>query len=71
MQQHIANGCADTTNTKLRWRQTYQQIASQQRPHTSSILFKSTMTNTLFFDGKKENFELLENLFQTVLIMHP
>ena len=37
----------------------------------SSALFKPTSTNTIIFDGKNEKFELLEDLFQTVLKMQP
>ena len=46
-------------------------IASKQRPRTLSSFFKPTTTNTLIFDGKKEKFELFEDLFQTVLKMKP
>ena len=44
-------------------------IVSQQRPQTSSALFKPTTTNTLVFDGKNEKFELFEDLSQTMLKM--
>ena len=41
-------------------------IASQQRPQTSSAIFKPTRTNTLLFDGRNKKFELFEDLFRTM-----
>ena len=46
-------------------------IVSQQQPQTSSALLKPTTTSTLDFDGKNEKFEMLEDLFQTMLKMQP
>ena len=45
-------------------------IASQQRPQAATML-KPVSTNTLNSDGKNEKFELLENLFHTMLKMQP
>ena len=42
-------------------------IASQQRPPTSSAVSKPTTRNTLIFDGKNEKLERIENVFQTML----
>ena len=44
-------------------------IATQQ-PQAATML-KAVSTNTLFFDGKNEKFELFENLFHTMLKMQP
>ena len=42
-------------------------FASQQRPQTSSALFRPTARKTLIFYGKNQKFELFEDLFQTML----
>ena len=43
-------------------------IATQQRQQPAKML-KPVSTNTLVFDGKNKKFELLEDLFQTMLKM--
>ena len=45
-------------------------IATQQRPQPATML-KPVSTNTLIFDGKNEKFELLEDLFHTMLKIQP
>ena len=45
-------------------------ITTQQRPQAATML-KPVSTNTLIFDGKKEKFELFEDLFHTMLKMQP
>ena len=45
-------------------------IATRQRPQAATML-KPVSTNTLFFDGKNEKFELFEDLFHTMLKMQP
>ena len=45
-------------------------IATQPRPQAATML-KPVSTNTLIFDGKKEKFELSEDLFHTMLKMQP
>ena len=45
-------------------------IATQQRPQAATML-KPICTNTLFFDGKNEQFELFEDLFHTMLKLQP
>ena len=45
-------------------------ITTQQRPQAATML-KPVSTNTLIFDGKNEKFELLEDLFHTMLKMQP
>ena len=45
-------------------------IATQQRPQPATML-KPVSTNTLFFVGKNEKFELFEDLFHTMLKMQP
>ena len=43
-------------------------IVSQQR-HTASAILKPASTNTLLIDGKNEKFEIIEDLFHTMLKM--
>ena len=45
-------------------------IATQQRPQAATRL-KQVSTNTLISDGKNEIFELLKDLFHTMLKMQP
>ena len=45
-------------------------IATQQRLQAATML-KPVSTNTTFFDGKNEKFELLDNLFHTEFKMQP
>ena len=45
-------------------------IATQQRPQAATML-KPVSTNTLIFDEKNEKVELFEDLFHTMLKMHP
>ena len=48
-----------------------QVLRLNSNPKVSQTLFKTTTMNTLIFDGKIEKFELLEDLFQTMLNMQP
>ena len=45
-------------------------IATHQRPQAATML-KPLSTKTLIFEGKNEKFELLEDLFHTMLKMQP
>ena len=45
-------------------------ISTQQRPQSATML-KPVSTNTLFFDGKNEQFELFEDLNHTMLKKQP
>ena len=45
-------------------------IATQQRPQETTML-KPVSTNTLFFDGKNQKFEIFGDLFYTMLKMQP
>ena len=45
-------------------------VATQQQPQAATML-KPVSTNTIFFDGKNEEFELFGDLFHTMLKMQP
>ena len=62
---------SDSGNPIDRLAEAIAGIASQQRLQMLSPLLKPTTTNTLIFDGKNEQFEIVENLFQTMLKMQP
>ena len=62
---------SDSGNALNRLVEANAGVASQQGTQRSSALFKPTTTNTLTFDGKNEKFELFEDLFQTMLKLHP
>ena len=46
-------------------------LASQQRPQTSSLLFKPPTTNTLIWDSENEKFELFGDISPTIIEMQP
>ena len=62
-QRHNSN----SRNPINEFAETFVDFASQQRPQMSSAFFKPTTTNTLTFDSNNEKFELLEDLFQSML----
>ena len=59
----------DSINLINRLAEAVGGIESQQQPETSPLLMKPTISNTLFFDGKNEKFELFEDFFHTLLKM--
>ena len=70
IEQTPRNQNSDANNSINRLVDATAGIATQQRPQAATML-KPVSTNTLFFDGKNEKFELFENLFHTMLKMQP
>ena len=70
VEQSPRNQNFDANNSIARPADGIAGIATQQRPQAATML-KPVSTNTLIFDGKNENFELLEDLFHTMLKMQP
>ena len=69
-EQTPRNRNSDANNSLNRLAEAIAGIATQQRPQAATML-KPVSTNTLFFDGKNEKFELFEDLFHTMLKMQP
>ena len=70
VEQTPRNQNSDANNSTNRLADAIAGIATQQRPQVATML-KLVCTNTLFFDGKNEKFELFEDLFHTMLKMQP
>ena len=70
VEQTPRNQNSDANNSINRLADAIAGIATQQRPQAATML-KPVSTNTLIFDGKKEKFELFEDLFHTMLKMQP
>ena len=60
----------DAKNSVNRLADAIAGISTQQRPQAATML-KPVSTNTLIFHGKNDKFELLEDLFHTMLKMQP
>ena len=70
VEQTPRNQNSDANKSITRLADASAGIATQQRPQAATML-KPVPTNTLFFDGKNEIFELFEDLFHTMLKMQP
>ena len=71
VEQTPRNQNSDANNSINRLADAIAGIATQQRPQAAAML-KPISTNTLFFDGKKnEKIELFEDLFYKLLKMQP
>ena len=70
VEQTPRNQNSDANNSINRLVDEIAGIATQQRPQAATML-KPVSTNTIIFDGKNEKFELLEDVFHTMLKMHP
>ena len=70
VEQTPRNQNSDANNSINRLADAIVGITTQQRPQAATML-KPVSTNTLIFDGKNEKFELFEDLFHTMLKMHP
>ena len=70
VEQTPRNQNLDTNNSINSLADAIAGIATQPRPQAVTML-KPVSTNTLIFDGKNEKFELLEDLFHTMLKMQP
>ena len=70
VEQKPRNQNSDSYNSINRLADAIAGIATQQRPHAATMI-KPVSTNTLFFDGKNENFEIVEDLFHSMLKMQP
>ena len=70
VEQTPRNQNSDTNNSINRLADAIAGIATQQGPQTATML-KPVSTNTMIFDEKNEKFELVEDLFQTMLEMQP
>ena len=70
VKQTPRNQNSDANNSINRLADAIAGMATLQRPQAATM-FKPVSTNTLIFDGKKEKFELLEDLFHTMLKMQP
>ena len=70
VEQTPGNQNSDTNSSLIRLADGIAGIATQQRPQAATLL-KPVSTNTLIFDGKKENFDFFEDLFHTMLKMQP
>ena len=70
VEQKPRNQNSDANKSIERLADAIAGIATQQRPQAATML-KPVSTNTLFFDGKNEKFELFEDLFHTMLKMQP
>ena len=70
VEQTPRNQNSDANNSIKRLADAIAGIATQHRPQAATML-KPVSTKTLFFDGKNEKFELLEDLFHTMLKMQP
>ena len=64
------NQNSDANNSINRLAEVSAGIATQEQPQAATML-KPIPTNTLIFDGKNKKFELLEDLFHTMLKMQP
>ena len=70
VEQTPRNQNLDANNSINRLADAIAGIATQQRPQAATML-KPVSTNTIIYDGKNEKFELLEDLFHTMLKMQP
>ena len=70
VEQTPRNQNSDTNISINRLADAIAGIVTQQRSQAGTML-KPVSTNTLFFDGKNEKFELIEDLFPTMLKMQP
>ena len=70
VEQTPTNHNLEANNSINRLADAIAGITTQQRPQAATML-KPVSTNTLIFDGKKEKFELFEDLFHTMLKMQP
>ena len=70
VEQTPRNENLDANNSINRLVDEIAGIATQQRPKAATML-KPVSTNTLISDGKKEKFELFEDLFHKMLKMQP
>ena len=70
LEQTPRNRISDANNSINPLTDAISGIATQQRPQATTML-KPVSTNTFFFDGKNEKFELFEDLFHTMLKMQP
>ena len=69
-EQTPRNQNSDANNFINRLADAIAGMATQQRPQAATMR-KPVSTNTLFFDGKNEKFELFEDLSSTMLKMQP
>ena len=70
VEQTPRNQNLDTNNSINTLADANAGVATQQQLQAATML-KLVSTNTLIFDGKKETFELFEDLFHRVLKMQP
>ena len=70
VEQTPTNQNLEANNSINRLADAIAGITTQQRPQAATML-KPVSTKTLIFDGKKEKFELFEDLFHTMLKMQP
>ena len=70
VEQTPTNQNLEANNSINRLADAIAGITTQQRPQAATMP-KPVSTNTLIFDGKNEKFELFEDLFHTMLKMHP
>ena len=69
VEQTPRNQNSDANNSFNRLADAIAGIATQQR--SQATMLKPVSTQTLFFDGKNDNFELFEDLFHTMFKMQP
>ena len=70
VEQTPRNPNSDANNSINRLADAIAGITTQQRPLAATML-KPVSTNTLIFDGKNKKFELIGDLFHTMLRMQP
>ena len=70
MVEHTPRNQNSYSNNSINLPEAIAAIATQQRPQAATML-KPVSTNTLFFDGKNEKFELFEDLFHKMHKMQP
>ena len=70
VEQTPRNQNSDAKNSINRLVDAIAGMATQQRPQAATML-KPVSTNTVIFGGKNEKFELIDDLFHTMLKMQP